>query len=115
MLFSHPPALDCPISLASGAGGRRAIWPEHTPGIRSPSSSHLATTVRHGSLAHAKIGTAMDSRKTWIVQLVILLITVLVFRAVLEATGTVIAVLTGVVTFIVPTIVWTRLSRHDPD
>ena len=57
----------------------------------------------------------MESRRTWIAQLVILLITVLVFRAVLEATGPLIAIPTGAVTFIVPTIVWMRLSRQDPD
>ena len=44
-----------------------------------------------------------------------LLITVLVFRAVLDATGPVIAILTGAVTFIVPTILWMRLSRRDPE
>ena len=57
----------------------------------------------------------MESRRTWIAQLVILLITVLVFRAVLEATGPVIAILAGAVTFMVPTIVWMRLTRKDPD
>ena len=67
------------------------------------------------SLTHARIGTAMESRRTWITQLVILLITAVVFRAVLEATGPVIAILTGAVTFLVPTIVWMRLSRRDSD
>lgn len=79
------------------------------------SESPLTAGARHRSLTHARIGTAMESRRTWIAQLVILLITVLVFRAVLEATGPLIAILTGAVTFIVPTIVWMRLSRHGPD
>ena len=57
----------------------------------------------------------MESRRTWIAQLIILAITVLVFRAVLEAAGPAIAILTGAVTFIVPTIVWTRLNRRDRD
>ena len=63
----------------------------------------------------ATIGAAMGSRRTWIVQVVILLITAFVFRSVLEASNAGVAIVAGALTFLVPTIVWARLERKDPD
>ena len=57
----------------------------------------------------------MSSRRTWVVQIVILLITAFVFRSVLEASNTGIAIVAGALTFLVPTIIWARLERKDPD
>ena len=112
--LAYPPALEGLILPALGVGALGPSGRGKRPYL-SPSSSHLATAVRHTSITHAKIGTAMESRKTWIAQLIILLITVLVFQRVLEATGPAIAILTGAVTFIVPTIIWTRLNRRGED
>ncbi len=57
----------------------------------------------------------MGSRRTWIVQIVILLITAFVFRSVLEASNQAVALVVGALTFLVPTIIWARLDRKDPD
>ena len=57
----------------------------------------------------------MGSRRTWIVQIAILLVTALVFRLVLEASGQAVALVVGALTFLVPTIIWARLERKDPD
>ncbi len=54
-------------------------------------------------------------RLNWIVQLAILGITILVFRRVLEETGPAIAIAAGAVTFLVPTIIWSRMQRKDTD
>ena len=57
----------------------------------------------------------MGSRRTWTVQVVILLITALVFRSVLDASNTGVAIVAGALTFLIPTIIWARLERKDPD
>ena len=54
-------------------------------------------------------------RANWVVQLIILGVTVLVFRLVLERTGPVFAVVVGAVTFLVPTIIWFRMQSKDFD
>ncbi len=57
----------------------------------------------------------MGTRRTWTAQVVILLITALVFRSVLDASNTGVAIVAGALTFLVPTIIWARLERKDPD
>lgn len=54
-------------------------------------------------------------RTNWIIQLIILGITLLVFRYVLDRTVPALAILAGVVTFLVPTLIWVRLQRKNTD
>ena len=44
-----------------------------------------------------------------------MLIAALVFRSVLDASNTGVAIVAGALTFLIPTIIWARLERKDPD